>query len=192
MLSDDEYNATGTFLYPPRARSFEQHVKFWANVPVSDGILDNVRYGYEEWKIRWHNATINSFRYEWQTSNRIKPGRITDKEQAALDAACEAESDRLDGVHPPAISSLNTRTIARVGMMVWNRTTLAEADQDRVLELKVDVGVERSAREVFERFAIGNILDSFSEPNIEVLRSLNHLRREQMEIGQSTIAQLGG
>lgn len=45
-LSDDQYNADGSFDYPPVPRSAAQHVKFWTQVKIPDAVITRIRIAY--------------------------------------------------------------------------------------------------------------------------------------------------
>ena len=54
-LSDEEYNADGTYLFPPEPRSAEQHFAFWWRVPIPDEIMADVTEAY--WRNREEKIT---------------------------------------------------------------------------------------------------------------------------------------
>lgn len=41
-LSDADYNAEGTYIFPPRPRSVAQHIAFWESVPIPEDIMIQV------------------------------------------------------------------------------------------------------------------------------------------------------
>src|SRR5690606_13732260 len=41
-LSDADYNAEGTYIFPPRPRSVAQHIAFWESVPIPEDIMVQV------------------------------------------------------------------------------------------------------------------------------------------------------
>ena len=45
-ISDEEYNADGSYAYPPRPRSAAQHIDFWTRVPLPEDRLKTLATRY--------------------------------------------------------------------------------------------------------------------------------------------------
>lgn len=43
-------SATGSFLYPPRFATAEEHIAFFEAEPISDRVLSNASYSYQRWR----------------------------------------------------------------------------------------------------------------------------------------------
>ncbi|MPV51052.1 hypothetical protein GCG21_13755 [Pseudactinotalea sp. HY160] len=68
-LSDAEYNAEGTFTYPPRPRSASQHIAFWESVPIPDQVLVEVHRAYEQARDTAITSELNRLSDEWLEEN---------------------------------------------------------------------------------------------------------------------------
>ena len=79
-LSDEDYNAEGTYRYPPNPRSWQQNAKFWLACPISDEELDEfVDYYREHYR---HDPDVNAhaepIMREWYKQHpgfKVDPGQ---------------------------------------------------------------------------------------------------------------------
>ena len=69
-LSDEEYNAEGTYRFPPNPRSWEQNAKFWATCPITDGQLrEYINYYRQDYR---HDPAVNEYA-EVSGAPRLQP-----------------------------------------------------------------------------------------------------------------------
>ncbi|GEL48041.1 hypothetical protein CHO01_31570 [Cellulomonas hominis] len=113
-VPDREYNAEGTFAFPPIARSYEQLVDFWMTVPVPDQVLHQLRAEYSNAQYDWRAARILA---EHPEPEKFRYGAITDAWNAWFRRINDFEVD-LKAEHPAEISPELARPIARATMLV--------------------------------------------------------------------------
>ena len=131
-LSDEDYNAEGTYRYPPNPRSWQQNAKFWLACPISDEELDEfVDYYREHYR---HDPDVNAhaepIMREWYKQH---PGFKVDPGQglADWDRQASREWDRARDSYPHRkcfISPQRARAVVRAAQMYqWSRYLDQEA-----------------------------------------------------------------
>jgi hypothetical protein len=139
-LSDEDYNADGTFEYPPIPRSVAQHVGFWNRVKVPDAIMTRVRVAYlADWAI-WAEKQLDA----WATTDRQPVGgefRSRQKEVAAWTIRFDTEADRLETVRPNTISPVLARPLIRAAQMAKYAQWLETREEyEQVMSTEIDLG----------------------------------------------------
>lgn len=180
-LSDEDYNATGTFLFPPAPRSYEQFVDFWENVSVGDDILSSISVGYETWVEKEHDRRWEQHSLGWLHKNRIKKSTLGDDSynQQLLDAEYTRWLAEFSDVHPPEIPAQDARQIARAGQMAHNSRFLPAEDAERAMEHVIQLsGGQRTVQQLNDAFVLVILRDHFAKPEALVLRKLDELSSE--------------
>ncbi len=135
-LSDEEYNADGTFEFPPMPRSVEQHVAFWSRVPVPDPIIARARVHYGRFLGEWRGDQLEA----WQREHPVPPRK---KDWDPWRAARDAAAAEIDSAHPSQIPTVIARPLIRAAQMAryakWFQT---QEEYDEVMASPVDVGTE--------------------------------------------------
>lgn len=139
-LTDDEYNADGTFEYPPIPRSVDQHVAFWSRVQVPDANIARVRAAYvEQWPI-WGEAQLDAWA---ATDPEPIPSTLRPRTQEIEEWGhrFDAESARLLEERPNDLPAVLARPLIRAAQMAkyakWLET---QEEYDRVLATEIDLG----------------------------------------------------
>ena len=167
-MTDEEYNADGSFEFPPLPRSVEQHVAFWSRVMVPDPILMRVQEAYAERWETWSKEQMAA----WNVGHpdpSLARGRTdaTKREEwlARRDAATAALVDQ----RPPTIEGVLCRTIVRATQMGKYAGWLElEADYDKVLDVEVDLGGDEpiSVRDIEKLYLMAELEEqSFENPS---------------------------
>jgi hypothetical protein len=90
-LSAREYNAEGTFEFPPIARDVEQLVDFWMRVPVPDQVLHQLRAEYHAAQYQKRLDCIN----EVAEPEKFSRGQVTAEWDAWFARANDVEVQML-------------------------------------------------------------------------------------------------
>ncbi|WP_182050441.1 hypothetical protein [Changpingibacter yushuensis] len=143
-VTDEEYNAEGSFEFPVRARSYDQHVSFWLNVPIPDEsvrrFLAVYRYDFDTSyePSDWAKEEIK----KWDKEHPITPKNFPGG-KAVGEAARKTELDRLvkiNPIRPYDIPATDARMILRLGMMHYWADPLPREDQEKINNLEVAIG----------------------------------------------------
>lgn len=158
-LSDEEYNADGSFEYPPIPRSVEQHVAFWSRVKVPDPIIARVRAAYVENVTEWRADRLEA----WVAEHPQPRGqRGLDEWRAARDAA----GADIDQALPEALPAVLARPLIRAAQMARYAKWLdTQEDYDAVLETEVDLGEEQpwTVRQTLDYYHLDELPDGAFE-----------------------------
>jgi|GEM_PF-4595446 len=143
-LTDDEYNADGSFEYPPAPRSAEQVIAFWAKVQVPDTILEKTKFAFEGKRKQERGALEESLRGRYSAA--LPPVKLF-KDVVSADpdyleavnaaggideyvtAALEADGQ----AHPAVMREDDIRAVVRSAQAWWQAQQLPAADRDEVL-----------------------------------------------------------
>ena len=165
-LSDEEYNADGTFDYPPIPRSPEQHIAFWLRVPVPSAILARVSGSYvETWQV-WADDELDRWAL---TDPRPVAGKWLPKEQDIADwtVRFEAEAARVDAERPRVIPAVLARPLIRAAQMKryasqWMGT---QEQYNQVMDTEIDLGQPQpsTVRETLEEYHLDELPDGAFE-----------------------------
>ena len=187
LVTDEEYNQTGTFLFPPRTRSATQHIAFWETCPIPDEVLENISLGYEKWAHDWQDTKIQQWLMDsyypsmridkWQGNiNNISTAQIAAREAAAT-AYAKAE---LDPIYSKTIDSIDVRDVARAGQLYYYAGDLT--DEERVMVDSTVINLRRgpmTVEEVVNKFNLGRIRPFFAGQTRAIVESLDQIRVEK-------------
>lgn len=151
-LSAREYNAEGTFEFPPIARDVEQLVDFWLRVPVPDQVLHQLRAEYQDaqYKVRADRIA------EDPQPEKFRHGQVTPEWSAWFTRINVLEADLL-AEHPGVISPVMARPLARATMLVRQAQTLEDVKPgitEQVRALPMDLSVMGNP-------TIGSLMDMY-------------------------------
>lgn len=183
-LSDEEYNRSGTFLFPPRTRSAAQHMAFWDTCSIPDDVLENISLGYEKWAHDWQDTQIQKWLMDtYYKSVRIDPWKgnnneISTAQIAAREAAAAAYAKaELDPIHPKLIDSVDARDVAKAGQLYYYGGDLTEEERT-----EVDASIINLRRgpmkveDVVNKFMLTRIRVNFSGQTRAIVEGLDQIR----------------
>lgn len=159
---DDAYNASGSFEFPPPARSYEQMVAFWSKVHVSDTVVRQMQIGYVE---LMHERAQEAYG-QWVADNpapaRFTKGRFGRADEPNPDfsrwqAAYLDEQERVESIHPLDIDPTIARDLARAARMRWQAERSAGWLPD-IVENVDDTTIEIAG---LGHVRIGDLLDRY-------------------------------
>lgn len=162
-LSDEEYNAEGTYRFPPNPRSWEQNAKFWATCPISDNELrEYVDYYRQDYR---HDPAVNEYAegimrgwyLEHPGFNLAPVGEL-----AQWDIQACAEWERARDAYPHRrrrISPHRARAVVRAAQMYeWSRYIDAEAmAKTREIEINVEPGEHWTVDRVINEYRLAKV-----------------------------------
>ncbi|GAB3176146.1 hypothetical protein GCM10027059_50560 [Myceligenerans halotolerans] len=161
-VTDAEYNADATFEYPPIPRSFEQHVRFWATVPVPDAVIARVRIAYAARWPQW--AQERTTAWEQENPEPVGPRLIgaanARREREQWRARHEAFTRALESERPRDLAPLVARTVIRATQMTYYAHHLPDpADRARVARLRMSLGPGRrwTVRQICETYRLDDL-----------------------------------
>tara|TARA_R110002051_G_scaffold60546_9_gene110907 strand:- start:20791 stop:21483 length:693 start_codon:yes stop_codon:yes gene_type:complete len=198
--SDSDYNAAGTFLFPPKPRSSGQHISFWENCAVGDDILENVALGYEKWAFAWHQGQQNI----WLEQNyypkqgidvfAARAGQLTAAQEEARDIAAENYSATiLDYQHPRRIDSLDTRDVARAGQMYFYATDLEISERSRVDDHMIELRMGPiTVVDIVRKYNLDGLRPFFTGQTRALVESLDQVRIEAESHSAAIISAMRG
>jgi len=186
VTSDSDYNATGTFLFPPKPRSSAQHINFWETCAVSDDILENIALGYEKWAFAWHQGQQNIWLEEnYYEKHRIdvlkaRAGMLTEAQSNARDVAAENHSATiLDYKHPRIIDPFDTRDVARAGQMYHYAGDLEVSERSLVDDYRIELrNSTLSVVDIVRKYNLDSMRPFFSGQTRALVESLDQVRVE--------------
>ena len=159
-LSDEEYNADGSYSYPPRPRSAAQHIDFWTRVPLPEEKLETlmarypaVREGLGE--IAGTRAAAAYRREHPDPGIRRAPTHIVEAWQAEVGKVFDAAAEKATAHMPAKIFRTSVRPIARAHQMYVYSRPLAEEDRQKVFDLEMHVdGRTMTVKEIYEAYEL--------------------------------------
>ncbi|MGC0250426.1 hypothetical protein [Pseudactinotalea sp. Z1748] len=156
-LSDEAYNADGTYLFPPIPRSVEQHIAFWEKVPIHDEVMSNVAVQYKHNREEQVTQACERAAEAWKEENpdptlphmpRIKDKdyhRVVqtwkDKGRAVWD---ETEA-REQAARPAGIPHTHMRTILRAHGMTHYAHVIGDEAVDQVVQHELPWNADETA-----------------------------------------------
>ncbi len=178
-LSDDEYNADGTYSFPPMPRSAEQHLRFWMRVPVPDSVLQQVADVYSLKRAQRYNSIRHTLGPAWWA----KMSRQEKKEYAkqgitTLEQFIEQQQGLERQKHPMAIAPQEARAIVRGYSILKYGGRLPKSEQRKILPFKISViGGELPLSEFDRRYPFDEMgmRESFNDPNNDVREAIERL-----------------
>lgn len=179
------YEQRGTFLYPPlEYAGANDYIEFWSNVPISDGVLSNIRAGYAEAvrKDLDHALFVWAREYDAKHSRALQSPLDKKREKALEERQAAGDAYRVEYMKgaPERLHPTQTRTIARVGQMINNIQILNQDDADAVRSHRVQLGPgwTPTVEEVDELFQLGRIYEYFEDPDVTASERLEDVRLE--------------
>lgn len=160
--SDAEYNLDASFEYPPIPRSFQQHVQFWARVPVPDAVIARVRIAYAAHWPEWAQERTS----EWLESNpqprvgRLRGGPNNRRDWQEWQARYDKFTAGLENERPRDLAPLIARTVIRATQMSYYAPQLPDAaDQARVGRVRMAMGPGRrwTVREICDHYRLEDL-----------------------------------
>lgn len=145
-MSDEEYNKTGTFLYPPYPRSAKQLIAFYENCDPNEEQLTKFADAYGSARLRWAAPLIE------RADERFK-GIHGAGTKAASDAHWGFVAE-LESEHPTHLNPLFARDISRAVQMA----RFAPALDDREL---VKVQRHRIVMKNGQSFTVQELADRY-------------------------------
>jgi hypothetical protein len=179
-----EMNDEGTFLFPPaKYESMASYVRFWTNVPISDGVLSNIILGYADLVRQQANSVSVQWghRYDAMNEKELHHSNATRKAdaKAARDVAYNAHMAEFYKAHPVRIKADWARAVARAGQAAFFAGALSDADVEEIAAATVTVGDhEMSIRDVAITYQLSSIRESFQDPEVTAAERLEDLRIE--------------
>lgn len=163
-LSDEEYNADGSYAFPPRPRSAAQHIDFWTRVPLPEEKLETliqrypaVREGLGE-EAGAHAA--NAYRRENpDPALRMMSGKERDAKVAAwqeeVGRVFDAAAARATAHMPQVVYRTSVRPIVRAHQMYKYAGPLPRDEREVVYnhEMVVD-GRTMTVKEIWKAYEL--------------------------------------
>lgn len=170
-VTDDEYNAEGTFSYPPFPRSVAQHVAFWSHVPIPDIVLEQVTATYSL------NAMPYRERYPY------------DQELANSNGVYREDWARREALHtrkwegrPRELYAPQVRPLVRAAQMLWYANALSVEDEQRVSTVRLTIpgtgGVTMTAAEAVAAYDLQDIRNAMADPSLYDNQRLSEITAE--------------
>lgn len=150
LLSDDEYNADGSYDYPPQPRSAEQVYAFWGSVRIPDEALDfHQKAYYKDWRERGLEEAKEKY--------GPFPARGSQEERDEWKRKAQALANR----RPSRVPAVALRTAVRLRGMWDDMRFMPENEKLRLLAMPVRVPGESKTTTVDE--AISRLMPHKSE-----------------------------
>lgn len=180
-ISDEDYNAEASYLFPPYPRSAEQHLAFWTTVKIPDSILDQVSNVYgliraqartdlklKDWPEFWEKMPPNE-RSEWARRN-----------VHTLEDYIRVAEKQENRKRPYSIMPNEARWVVR-GYMAWLRSDkLPQSEQDKVDNFQFPVGDQYlTTSQISQKYPfreMGMIDSLVTDPQIDVRDEVQRLR----------------
>ncbi len=155
-LSDAEYNADGTFAYPPYPRSAVQHMEFWATVPIPDIVLERVATAYKIGAMRYGERY--PYNQELAAQNRVY--REDWRRRAEL------HKQEWAGM-PTSLYNPMVRPMVRAAQLYWYAEALPPEEREKVENARITLpsDQERTVKEVVEYYRLDECVDAFADPS---------------------------
>ncbi len=155
-LSDAEYNADGTFAYPPYPRSAVQHMEFWATVPIPDIVLERVSTAYK----------IGAMRYGERYPYNTELGRQNSVYREDWRRRAELHKQEWAG-KPTSLYNPMVRPMVRAAQLYWYADALPPEEREQVVTARITLPSdrERTVQEVVEFYRLDECVDAFADPS---------------------------
>lgn len=183
-----DINTEGTFLFPPSGYSDANvYVKFWSDVPITDGVLSNITVGYAEFIRKESIAAGVRWGIQYDRENDKELHSKNPAREAAADIARQAAYDVfIDNWHetrPRRIRADYARAIARAGQLYYYSAALSNDDQDKVLGSTIALGSRQmTVNEIEDTFQLREIRPHFQDPEVTSSERLEDLRVEMQRL----------
>lgn len=149
-MSDEEYNKTGTFLYPPYPRSAQQLISFYETTNIGDETLTKFADAYGDARARWAAPLVE------QNGEKLKRIYGANTDEASKEHWKYV--DQLEDEHPTHMNPLFARDIARAVQMKRFSNALEDHEIPVVLNHEVVMrnGQKFSVNELADRYLAGD------------------------------------
>lgn len=194
VMGDAQQHMGGTFYYPPKFKTAQQAIEFWATVPIPDTPLSAFRNGYKFQRQKWyddqHAAMISETMNAWERQhprppkpplasgwnaktmndqNTVAYQRAMQAWQAEWSRVAKVEGDKignaLDRERPKVIYRNETRLVARAALIERYGRNLPGGE---ILEsYRVEGMEEYTVPELNRRYNLPEILDYLLEDEYE-------------------------
>lgn len=158
-MGDDEYNANGSFEYPPAPRSAEQVLMFWANVPVSDTILELIEVTYNATRMQALTDLFNQKRTQYLGDRNLQRDLVRDGVTSAEQYA-QSFVDEAVETHPGSVRRDDVRQVARAAQAYHQAERLSPDERAKVLSAEVFLntqgGTTLTIEAVEQRFGLND------------------------------------
>lgn len=163
-ISDEEYNADGSYAYPPRPRSAAQHIDFWTRVPLPEDRLKTLATRYPAIRRAIGDTAGLDAAEAYKDDHpdptlRMAPGPMRDAAAVAwqqevgrvFDAAAQEATKHM----PPAVYRTSVRPILRAHQMYVYAGPLPKEEREAVYnhEMVVD-GRVMTVKEIYEAYEL--------------------------------------
>ena len=155
-LSDAEYNADGTFAYPPYPRSAAQHMEFWATVPIPDIVLERVATAYKIMAMPYGE------RYPYDKELGLR-NRVYYEDWLRRAKLHKQEWEgRARVLYSPMV-----RPMVRAAQLYWYAKALPPGEREQVENARITLpsDQERTVKEVVEHYRLDDCVDAFADPS---------------------------
>lgn len=148
-LSDEEYNKTGTFLYPPYPRSAQQLISFYETTHIGDETLTKFADAYGDARLRWAAPLVEKADEKYKRMYGANTDRASEEHWKYI--------DELEDQHPTHMNPLFARDIAKAVQLYRFAGVLDETEANSVYRHKITQvnGKQKSVQELAERYLAG-------------------------------------
>lgn len=132
VLSDEEWNQDGTYLFPPAPRNADQHLAFWMRVRIPDAILDQVKYVYSHKRAQiWNDWVAEEGKPTWEGMDEAT--RQEWNEVGVYTFAQYLDYQKKSQIVPQAIGDQEARWVVRAYQAGGRLSHLPRGEQEKVL-----------------------------------------------------------
>lgn len=174
----------GTFLFPPYSYAdVEDFAQFWLSVPISDGILANIRAGYADrnrqeldlYSTKWAVAYDREHQRDLFKGSASRQAKADADRVEAYDAARKAWSEQ----NPMVISPPHARAIARAGQMSFYSWMLGEQGSAEIDDATLWIGyTQMTVAEIVATYRLEYLRAHFQDPQVMASELLEDIRIE--------------
>lgn len=154
ILSDEDYNADGSFEYPPDPRSAEQVLSFWMNAKVPDVVLENLQVNYRKRHaaraatarravtFKFDGLNADGYPLTGDEAVEAKQFRKEVRKRENLGPYEDAAEEAYLSSSLAIISDSDIRTAARVASAYHQAASLSDVEREKVMQHPVYLSVE--------------------------------------------------
>lgn len=149
-LSDEEYNKTGTFLYPPYPRSADQLISFYENAPLDDTTLTKFADAYGDARLRWASPLVEQADEKYVRLYGANTDRASSEHWKFV--------GELENTHPTHMNPLFARDISRAVQMHRFAWALDGEEEQKVYDHQIEMrnGQRFSVSQLADRYLVGH------------------------------------
>lgn len=199
MMTDEDYNKDGSWIFPPRPRSAGQHVAFWSKAQIPDEVLARLIKTFRQLTLddlKTHSAQIEKgFTPIWRANN---PGNLAGRffqaidsdvqarKRVALDTYALSRAHEFLGNGPIEIAPMDARTIARASLIYSSPQQFTRAEWDWVLgfpiELSTGTTTVQGVEDAYRLGRMRSVLQTPPDTITDVLAELGALSEKVRQI----------